>query len=159
MAVAVSDSVPPFSVTVPAASALLEPTDSAPAEIVMPSVRPVLLVEPDSVSVPAPVLVSACALPERLPLIVRELPDAVLIVDAAVSVTLPLTVLEPLRLTSAPPPAMPVPASPVIASATVMPPCKASTAPLVTEVPPAAVPSAVLFAAITVPVEMVVAPV
>ena len=93
VSVPVRASVVPVSVTVPPTSALLEPTDSVPAATVTPPVRPVLLVEADSVSVPVPVLVSAWAPPDSAP--DRVTAASVWIVAAPLSATALSMVVAP----------------------------------------------------------------
>ena len=81
----------------------------------------------------------------------------VVTVASAFSVTVPLTVLVPLALISAPPDDTPLPDR-VRFSATVMLPDRASAAPSATVVPPVVLPSALAWLTVTVPLLIVKAP-
>ena len=94
-----------------------------------------------------PVATSKVKLPAVLPMVV-----------AAPKVTKPEIVLASLILRMAPKLPTPTPLTVLIASAIVIPPCKASVAPEVIETPLSLVPSAPLLAAIKVPAVIDVAP-
>ena len=110
---------------------------------------------------PAPAKVRFCVLVNALPVDTSnvKVPAVLPIVVAAPKETNPVTLLEPLRLRMAPRPPTPTPLAVLMASAIVIPPCKASVAPDVIDTPPALVPNAPLLVAINVPALIVIAPV
>ena len=127
----------------------------APSLVRVPVVVPMT---PLMTVLPAPPTVR----PRPAPLILPEtvsVPASELMRLAVTRATVPVQVLAPEMLRSAPSLEMPVPFKVRVSPVTVMLFCICSAAPAVTDAPPALVPSAELFWILSTPAETVVAPV
>ena len=160
---------------------------ASPSESILPSrTVPLLMVAPAKVfatersSVPEPDMIrepvprfkaSVLMVTSPAPLMVRfwlvlltppvsvKVPAAEVMLEAVASVIAPPKELSPEILRRAPARSMPVPLSVKASAPMAMPPCRRSSAPEVTDVAPAEVPSAVALAATRTPAEIVVLPV
>ena len=110
------------------------------------------------VTLPAPPMVRFWSVLLTPPVSVK-VPAAEVMLEAVASVIAPPKELSPEILRSAPAEEIPVPLSVSASAPMAMPPCRRSSAPEITDVAPAEVPSAVAWAAVSTPTETVVLPV